>query len=89
MIELTDEMVAAFRDAWMRSMQEDPRIDDPERIADRAGLAAVLALVERDYELTPIPPPCGASGPDGLTCQRNPKHRGHHGHVNGSALVKW
>lgn len=49
MIEPTDEMVAVFRDAWMRSMQTDPSTDDPEAVADRAGLAAVLALVERDY----------------------------------------
>lgn len=82
MIEPTDEMVEAFVASG---------VDESEfLLADtRAGLAAVLALVERDYELTPIPPPCGVSGPDGLTCQRNPKHRGHHGHVNDSALVKW
>jgi hypothetical protein len=50
MIELTDEMVAAFRDVWMRSMQTDPSTDDPETVADRAGLAAVLALAERQWQ---------------------------------------
>lgn len=48
MIEPTPEMEQAFRDAWVKSMATNPRTDDPERIADRAGLAAVLAIVERD-----------------------------------------
>lgn len=56
MIEPTVEMLNAFRDAWMKSMQGDPNPDDPERVADRTGLAAVLALVERDYRTEPRPP---------------------------------
>lgn len=48
-MKITDEMLNAFRDAWMTSMQTNPRTDDPERIADQAGLEAVLAIVKRDF----------------------------------------
>lgn len=40
---ITDDLLNTFRDAWMNSIQSDPRTDDPERVADRAGLEAVAA----------------------------------------------
>jgi hypothetical protein len=46
-IEPTDEMVQAYVDAWQERLFKEPQ--DQDRPAVRAGLAAVLALVERDY----------------------------------------
>ncbi len=71
MIEPTDEMKRAFRsaDAAFRRAEVErlglhgvhlPTLDDG---AFNAGLAAVLAIIERDYEIVPdrprvrIPPP--------------------------------
>jgi hypothetical protein len=86
-IEPTDEMERVFRDAWMKSMAEDPRSDDPERIADRAGLAAVLAIVERDYAVYPL---CPAEFEPGLRCERFPGHGGEHVTRRGSGpKVTW
>lgn len=78
MLELTPEMEQAFRDAWMTSMATDPRSDDPERIADRAGLTAVLALVERDYRV--FPPPCNEPHPSdrAVFCDGLHGHKGTH-----------
>jgi ribosome-binding protein aMBF1 (putative translation factor) len=45
-IELTDEMVAAYVEAWSVRLFRQPQ--DQERPAVRAGLAAVLAIVEGD-----------------------------------------
>jgi hypothetical protein len=64
-IELTDEMKRAFREAQNRRAEELVAEGAPlggHDILDR-GLAAVLAIVERDYEIVPdrprvrIPPP--------------------------------
>jgi hypothetical protein len=68
MIKPTDEMHDAF---W--AAHDDPGDGGTER-----GLTAVLAIVERDYDVTPKPRGpgyCGAAGPDGLTCQRAPGHK--------------
>jgi hypothetical protein len=47
-IDVTDEMVAAYVKAWQERLFKPPQ--DTERPAVRAGLAAVLAIVERDQE---------------------------------------
>lgn len=59
-LKITDEMKTAFRDAWVRSMSSDPRTEDPEGIADAAGIEAVLAIVERDHAIGPAM--CDAPG---------------------------
>ena len=80
MIEPTDEMLAAFLAAW----------DDENRIInesgaefvevgqrDRAGLTAVLAIVERDYEIKRRV--CGNRGFVGASgCWRELGHEGNH-----------
>jgi hypothetical protein len=59
MIEPTDEMLVAWRDAMKAAAAEAVRVGAPlgrsQEIA-RAGLAAVLAVVERDYRIEPRPP---------------------------------
>jgi hypothetical protein len=65
-IEPTDEMVLAF---------EAVQGTDPLGNLTRDALAAVLALVERDYLLTPI---CNAELMPGVVCKRsaiNPRHK--------------
>jgi hypothetical protein len=47
-IEPTDEMVQAFADA-KAAVKGCPGLDD----GDEQGLAAVLAIVERDYDMLP------------------------------------
>jgi hypothetical protein len=78
MLELTPEMEQAFRDAWMTSMATDPRSDDPERIADRAGLTAVLALIEREYAIGPRGCCEPAPGEPMAYCELAEGHRGKH-----------
>lgn len=66
MIEPTDEMLIAWRNAMKAAAAEAVKAGAPlgrsQEIA-RAGLAAVLAIVERDYEIMPdrsrmhFPPP--------------------------------
>lgn len=66
MIDSTDEMLVAWRDAMKAAAADAVKAGEPlgrsQEIA-RAGLAAVLALVERDYEIVPqrprlrVPPP--------------------------------
>lgn len=54
MIEPTDEMVTAF----MRAAAETPvQVAGRELLNARAGLAAALAIVERDYDVSPKLPP--------------------------------
>jgi hypothetical protein len=92
-IQVTDEMLNAFRDAWMQSMQADPRTADPERVADKAGMTAVLAIVKRDYEVRPY---CNAVHPSGVVCKRMPHdddtdvHGGHYAvGRDGQKSVAW
>jgi hypothetical protein len=49
-IEVTDEMVQAYIAAWQDRLFKPPHMGE-ERPAVRAGLAAVLALVERDQSV--------------------------------------
>lgn len=98
MIEPTAEMLAAFRSA--------EAADDECAICDvclNHRLAAVLAIVARDRCMQPrdhaghpLAAPglavCGAPGPDGLTCQRQPhawKRDSLHGAVRPGELVTW
>lgn len=56
MIEPTDEMLAAFQAAWdheNRVINESPGEYVEAGARDRAGLAAVLAIVARDRCLAP------------------------------------
>lgn len=95
MIEPTDEMLAAFLAAWdheNRVISESAGEYVEVGARDRAGLAAVLAIVERDLDLiAPRPvPSCGVRGPDGLTCERQPHPHGElHGWVRPGELVQW
>lgn len=52
MIEPTDEMVRAYVDAWKDRLFKPPQ--DSDRPAVRAGLTAVLAIVERDRDSTTV-----------------------------------
>jgi hypothetical protein len=49
MIELTDEMIAAFEAAFAKAFGSAPRGAGPPA-GRRAGLEAVLSIIERDYE---------------------------------------
>jgi hypothetical protein len=58
-IEPTDEMLAAFLEAWDREnriVNDCPGEYFEAGARDRAGLAAVLAIVERDFRVEPRPP---------------------------------
>jgi hypothetical protein len=60
-IEPTDEMVRAFDlAAWEGPVEQDA---DPTVADIGAGLAAVLAIVERDYELVARKPKCTGCPP--------------------------
>lgn len=97
-IDLTDEIQRAYAEAWYRTigMGED---DVQEVVAAElrdpmpwrlAALQAVLALVERDYDVRErIQTRCGAAGPDRLACQRSPEHGSNHAASNGDELVQW
>ncbi len=84
MIEPTDEMVYAFAG--------EPEITGTDAHAISVGLAAVLAIVERDWNMQPRPdgsrlPPsrCGARGfAVGPGCIRRAGHEGGHGYSDGS-----
>jgi hypothetical protein len=52
-IEPTDEMVTAYVEAWRDRLFKEPQ--DQDRPAVRAGLAAVLAIVERDRSVQSNP----------------------------------
>lgn len=92
MIEPTDEMVHAFMRGYAAA--DDGSSDVILNwTAERAGLAAVLALVERDYDVRAARqslPPCGAEGPDGFHCERNPHTPDSaHGALVNDELVRW
>jgi hypothetical protein len=64
MIEITDEMLIAWRDAMAAKAAELVSAGAPlgsSKEVARAGLAAVLAIVERDYDVR-----CGAVCPPEL-----------------------
>lgn len=64
MIDVTDEMVRVWHDAFNQAAEEAVKADTPlTHTGDiaRAALAAVLAIVERDYPLTK-PCPSGVGG---------------------------
>lgn len=87
MIEPTDEMAEVGWAALPVSAQESGEIDLDDM---KAVLAAVLAIVERDYSVGKrIPLRCGVAGFDGITCQRSPDHGGHHAWSLDGELVKW
>ena len=48
MIEPTDEMVQVYVTAWRERLFKEPQFEE-DRPAVRAGLVAVLAIVERDH----------------------------------------
>jgi hypothetical protein len=82
-IEPTDEMLVAWRDAMAAKAAELVSAGAPlgsSKEVARAGLAAVLALVERDYTIARRPPArCGSRGFAGsVGCQRKPGHDGNH-----------
>jgi hypothetical protein len=95
-IDPTDEMLVAWRDAMKAAAADAVKAGEPlgrsQEVA-RAGLAAVLAVVERDYDVRPARqslPPCGTEGPDGLRCERNPHTPDSaHGALVDEGLVRW
>lgn len=83
-IEVTDEMVQLA----VRKFMDAPGVTIREiDKAMREALAGVFAIVERD--LANRPRECGASGPDGAWCERQPSHDELHGFVSDTGLVKW
>ena len=87
MIEPTDEMVQLALDVFLATptgsiAQIDAGMSE--------ALAAVLAIVERDYHVRErIQTRCGVPGPDGLACQRSPDHGTNHAASDGNGLVQW
>ncbi len=55
MIEVSDEMLGAWHNAFNRAAEEAVKDSKPYGTGDiaRAALAAVLAIVERDYDVRP------------------------------------
>lgn len=92
MIEPADEMrMVAYRDAREWAAAHGHQQPDDRMIND--VLTAVLAIVERDYDVrhrSAAMPPCGAPGPDGLLCAFNPHGRGYHAALTTSGeVVRW
>jgi hypothetical protein len=83
-IEPTDEMVAAYAKAFNAARQTPRR----EGYAERDGLAAVLAIVERDYELLPY---CNAELTPDIVCKLSQVigHRDHKGAAPNGSTVTW
>jgi hypothetical protein len=85
-IDPTDEMIAAFRSVY------EPNDDDSDDADDyylNRRLAAVLAIVERDYDVR-----CGAVCPTelaagGIRCDRKPGHGWQHWNVEDDHMVRW
>lgn len=77
MIEPTEEMIQAFNDAEYTGLGNADWDDEHLRI----GLAAVLALVERDYRVE-------ARCVD-ADCARTAGHGGDHGWFDGREWVTW
>jgi hypothetical protein len=92
MIEITDEMLIAWRDAMAAKAAELVSAGAPlgsSKEVARAGLAAVLALVERVYDVR-----CGAVCPPErecgeLRCCRLPSHSGEHRWFGDDIAVSW
>jgi hypothetical protein len=99
MIEPTPEMADLFEQArrayWVAldHTAEGMTVREHHRVATQQALAAVFAAVERDYDVRPSRqnlPPCGAVGPDGLDCERNPHTPdSSHGALVNDGLVRW
>lgn len=87
MIEVTPEMIKAFGEAW--HLADDtfasPPIDGYRR---RAALAAVLAIVERDYAVSML---CAdESLVPGVRCYNASGHLGdHEGFLGSGNRVMW
>lgn len=84
MIEPTDEMQTAYVTAFIEARRTPRR----EGYAELDGLAAVLAIVERDnhvrHKLAPEALQCGHRR-HGMDCQLPPAHYGNHGHSTWTA----
>ena len=90
MIEPTDEMRAAFEAAYAAAEPTDGLYFKEDAVIQfDAGLAAVLAIVERDYAIGRLSD-CDAPGPDGVRCVRKPHDDSeYHGWVGDGRLVRW
>lgn len=95
MIEPTDEMGALFQRTrlayWTdRDHQAEPggpTTAEHERAAVMHALAAVLAVVERDYRMVRI---CGAQLGTSMRCERAEHDEGDHEAIApGGSLVRW
>ena len=91
MIEPTDEMIDAFRRAFNQKATDlaatGASFLEGADIT-RAGLAAVLAIVERDHEVRPY---CNEALAPGIVCKRM-KHNddaGHYATAPGGSAVTW
>jgi hypothetical protein len=88
-IEPTDEMKAVFRAAQQQRAEELAAENAPlgaHDILDR-GLAAVLAIVERDYDVR-----CGALHGryfGEVRCDAKAGHDGEHRNIDGDSVVFW
>lgn len=98
MIEPTDDMRSAFRKAQHQRARQI--VDDARQVLDQgalvgahdalldAGLAAVLALVERDYDVRKT---CAAELTPGVRCKLPENHMvaEHEGLTSTGNRIKW
>jgi hypothetical protein len=85
-IKPTDEMVRAFMRAYADADDGSSQVILSDA-AEKAGIAAVLAVVERDYRTVRI---CGAELGTSMRCERAEHDEGEHEAIApGGSLVRW
>jgi hypothetical protein len=92
MIEITDEMLIAWRDAMAAKAAELVSAGAPlgsSKEVARAGLAAVLAIVERDYYVGERMPARCLATTGAFRCRLASGHDGMHNAADSWAEMSW